>query len=352
MFLIILSILPFIPHQHWIFRVPEFGKIQIFILFLPVFAAGFLIIQDKNIIFWSVQALILIFMIVNAYMLIPYTAIYRSSGSRKAEKHTEIISLLSVNVLQYNKEYQRLIKVIEKSDPDVILTMESNRDWEKALQVLDKKYPNHKKIPFENTYGMHFYTRLKTRNIKVNFFISDDMPSIEAELETKNGYVFTVFGTHPAPPSPTEEENSKERDGELLSIAKKVKKIDHPVIVMGDFNNVAWASSSKLFRRMSQLVDPRIGRGFVSTYHAEYRLLRFPIDLFFHSKDIFIEEFKTLERIGSDHLPLFCKFFLNTESPEQLSDIEKPEEDDEEDTEEMIKEGKKEESENRSFNTK
>ncbi|MEZ4823174.1 MAG: hypothetical protein R2942_12485 [Ignavibacteria bacterium] len=29
--------------------------------------------------------------------------------------------------------------------------------------------------------------------------------------------------------SPTEEENSKERDGELLSIARKKHKIDHPV---------------------------------------------------------------------------------------------------------------------------
>ena len=127
----------------------------------------------------------------------------------------------------------------------------------------------------------------------------------------------------------------------MLSVAKKVKESNYPVIVSGDFNNVAWANSSVLFKKKSQLIDPRIGRGFVSTFHAKYRLLRFPIDLFFHSETIQVNEFKTLQAIGSDHLPLFCKFCIVTENKsENLFENTNVAEDGE--IEEIIEEGKKE----------
>lgn len=120
--------------------------------------------------------------------------------------------------------------------------------------------------------------------------------------------------------------------------------MSEPVVVAGDFNNVAWARSSILFRKTSELIDPRIGRGFVSTYHAKYRLLRFPIDLFFHSTNIFIKDFKTLKNIGSDHLPLFCSFFINPHNKLQEKEIETLEKEDLPMIEEIIEEGVKEQS--------
>ena len=171
------------------------------------------------------------------------------------------------------------------------------------MTEIEEKYPNFLKVVLENTYGIH-----------------------------------------PAPPSPIEEDNSRERNGELLSVGKKVKESKGLVIVVGDFNNVAWAKSSILFRKTSELIDPRIGRGFIATYHAKYRLLRFPIDLFFHSTDIFMEDFKTLRNIGSDHLPLFCKFFINQTEGSQKEEMETLEEGEEEEVEEMIEDGINEES--------
>ena len=156
---------------------------------------------------------------------------------------------------------------------------------------------------------------------------------------TENGTSFTFFGVHPPPPSPTEEDTSRERDGELLSLGKQVLKTKGPVIVVGDFNNVAWAKSSILFRKTSELIDPRIGRGFVSTFHAKYRLLSFPIDLFFHSTDIFIKDFKTLRAIGSDHFPLFCRFFINANEEIQEDEVETLEAEEEEEVDDMIVDG-------------
>jgi endonuclease/exonuclease/phosphatase (EEP) superfamily protein YafD len=49
-------------------------------------------------------------------------------------------------------------------------------------------------------------------------------------------------------------------------------------LVSGDFNNVAWAYSSQLFRKTSELIDARIGRGIFATFHqnigfSEFRLI-------------------------------------------------------------------------------
>jgi endonuclease/exonuclease/phosphatase (EEP) superfamily protein YafD len=341
---ILTSLLPFASHQHWIFRVWEFGRIQMFVLQIIILLLGLFFIEDRTILFWSSIAIHVWLIIHHVIKLIPYTVLFRKKEVQHVKKHTDSISIISVNVYQFNEQYDKLIRLVRQVNPDILLTMESNQAWDDAMLELQEDYPNFKKVPLENTYGIHFYTRLQLKSVKVNYFVADDLPSIEASLHTENGTSFTFFGVHPPPPSPTEEDNSKERDGELLSLAKRVRTIKEPVIVVGDFNNVAWAKSSILFRKTSELIDPRIGRGFVSTFHARYRLFRFPIDLFFHSTDIFIEDFRTLKNIGSDHLPLFCKFFINHKEDVQEEEVETLEEGEEEEVKELIREGIEEES--------
>ena len=336
---IAVSILPLISHQHWFFRIWEFARIQVFVFQITVLALGLVFFEDKSFIYWITVILNLGFIVNHSFVLFPYTSLYKKNLPKISTENSDSVSVISVNVYQFNKEYDRLISLLDEVKPDILLTMESNKDWENALIKIEKDYPNFKKVPLENTYGIHLYTKLKVENIKVNYFIADDLPSIEATLFTNNGDRFTFYGVHPPPPSPTEENTSKERDGELLAVAKKVKETKGPVIVVGDFNNVAWARSSILFRKTSELIDSRIGRGFVSTFHANYWLLKFPIDLFFHSSDVFIKDLKTLRSIGSDHLPLYSTFFINKKENLQDEEIETLQHGEKEEVDELIEEG-------------
>ncbi|GAB0156319.1 endonuclease/exonuclease/phosphatase family protein [Chryseobacterium sp. Alg-005] len=338
--LLLLTVLPKIQHSHWIFRVPEFGKIQITYFIVITFILGFLIDAPENL--WYYQGLLMVMFVHHGVTLIRYTPLYPVKKHTQKHQSSEHIHFISANVYQFNKEYHRFINLIEKHQPEMFLTMESNGDWEKALQVLEKDYPYQHKVTLENTYGMHFYSKIEIENAKTHYFVADDIPSIEIHLKTKDGFSFVFFGVHPPPPSPTEEDTSKERDGDLLSTAKRVKDIHKPVIVVGDFNNVAWSKSSVLFRKVSHLIDPRIGRSFVSTFHAKYRLLRFPIDLMFHSEDIFINQLKTLENFGSDHLPVYCEFFIDHHNDAQEERVETATSEEKAEAEEMIREGKEE----------
>src|SRR5690606_29053039 len=346
--LILLSILPFIQNQHWVFRVPEFIKLQLFVLQIVIFISACFYLKTSKWL-WIIQIIQLSLMIYLAYILMHYSKFWRKNTPTQSENSSsDRIKIISCNIYQFNTEFQIFTKLIKEEKPDIFLTMESNSDWEKAMRELEKEYPNYEKVTLENTYGMHFYTKLKVHRIQTHYFVADDLPSIEAELETRDGHRFVFFGVHPPPPSPTEEENSKERDGDLLSVAKRVRNYQTPVLVTGDFNNVAWAKSSVLFRKTSRLIDARIGRGILATFHAKYWFFRVPLDLLFHSPDIFIEKLFTYPSVGSDHFPIGCTFYINQQKAnQQKEEVENLEKDEIQEVNELIEKGKKEESDNR-----
>lgn len=345
--LIILSVLPFSQSQHWVFRVAEFIKLQLLVFQIPVLALGFYLVSENPWIWW-VQLAQAILIIYHVYILVRYTKFWRREKYDKGKDASDSIKVISCNVLQFNTAYNRFIDLINKEQPQIFLTMESDGGWEKALRVLEADYPNFEKVTLDNTYGMHFYTKLKVNKSQVHYFVAEDIPSMEIELETADGHRFIFFAVHPPPPSPTEEENSKERDGDLLSVAKRVGQYKMPVVVTGDFNNVAWAKSSLLFKKTSKLIDARIGRGILSTFHANYWFFRVPLDLLFHSPSVFIDKLFIYPSVGSDHFPMGCTFFIDRYSEEQAEDIEHLEKGDMSEVNEMIAEGKAEESDNRS----
>lgn len=349
--LIILSILPFTSHQHWVFRVPEFIKLQLLVLQVIAFTLIFFFIKE-NPSLWYLQAAQFALIVYHVFLMMRYSKFWRPTPRNKPSVKSNKVKIISCNVYQFNTEYERFLSLIKKEEPDIFFTMESNAAWEKAMRPLEKDYPNYEKVTLENTYGMHFYTKLKLkRPIKTHYFVADDLPSMEAELETSDGYRFIFFGVHPPPPSPTEEKNSKERDGDLLCVAKKVRNYKMPVLVIGDFNNVAWARSSVLFKKTSRLIDARIGRGILATFHAKYWFFRVPLDLLFHSPEVVVDDLTIYPSVGSDHFPVGCTFHINKDADHsenqtfrQTEDLEKEEK---KEVNELIEEGNREESENR-----
>lgn len=344
--LVLLSILPFSKNQHWLFQVPDFIRPQVFVLQLLVLVCG--IVNFKALGDWIWLLVLLIWCVVyNLYVFARFTKFWRNNKFTASDKHSNDIKIIALNVYQFNTEYSRLLDLIDREQPDAFLTMESNKDWENAMRPLEQDYPSFQKITLENTYGMHFYTKLKINAVKVHYFVADDLPSIEAELETSDGYRFVFFGVHPPPPSPTEEETSKERDGDLLSVAKMVKDYKLPVFITGDFNTVAWSRASILFKKTSGLIDARYGRGYLATFHTKYWFFRIPLDLLYHSSTIFIRNLKILPSIGSDHFPIMSVFYIDKHNDEQESDIKTLDAEEKKEVEELIVEGKEEQSDNR-----
>lgn len=338
--LIIMTLLPLVKNPHWVFRVPDFGKIQLFIMQVILLLVSPFLLPET---LWTSMAL-LATALFNGITLYPYTPLFRTSTRPLTRQASRPLSIISLNVYQDNRNYGKFLELVRGLKPDLVLTMESDSKWDKALCDLDKDYPYSVKVPLDNTYGMHLFSRLKLQKTATHFYVADDLPSIETEVICPDGFIFKIFALHPPPPSPTEEETSKERDGDMLSVAKAIRKNkEMPTVAIGDFNCVAWAEASRLFVKTSELIDPRIGRGFISTFHARYRLLRFPIDQVYHSANIFVKELKTLPDVESDHLPVLFSFVIDLHNDSQEELKEEADAEDLQVVDEKIQEGKEEE---------
>jgi len=122
-------------------------------------------------------------------------------------------------------------------------------------------------------------------------------------------------------------------------VGQKIKERDDPTIVAGDLNDVAWSRTTRLFSRISGMLDPRRGRGLFSTFHAHYRLLRWPLDHVFASEDFTLVSMQRLPDIGSAHFPILVTLCY---PPSRADEHEEPEADAEEkeDARETIREAR------------
>lgn len=157
---------------------------------------------------------------------------------------------------------------------------------------------------------MLMYSKFELINTEVKFLIDKKVPSIFTNIRIPNKGIVELICVHPRPPRPNEA-SSLQRDAELITVAKYVdKRRNNPILIFGDLNDVAWSHSTRLFKRISGTLDPRIGRGFFNTFPVKWRLLRIPLDHIFHTPSIAIRNLKVLDSIGSDHFPISATFDL------------------------------------------
>lgn len=324
-FIILISIIPLIRNDYWIFRVFEYPRIQkllINVFLLAVYVSLFQIITIHNIIFTALLFLNIAYL---AYQVVPFTILGKKQLiNLKSNVPNKQLGLFIGNVYQFNKNIREYLKNILSKNPDVIMLVETDKIWAESLKTLDKDYPYQLLYPLENTYGMMLFSRFELVDAKVKFRVEKDIPSIHTSIKLPSGDLIEFHGLHPEPPVPQENPRSTERDKEILMVAKSVNDRKLPVIVAGDLNDVAWSYTSELFSKISGLLDPRRGRGFFNTFHAQHRFIRFPLDHIFCSNDFTLVEIKRMPNCGSDHFPMFIKLQY---SPQAAGRQKEPEED-------------------------
>lgn len=329
-FMIIATLLPLLNHEGWWVRIFDFPRIQIAAIILTTLFLYILFYKLQN--YFDVAFIVVLWgcFIYLCYVVFPYTPLAREQVTRVSEiDEDNNIRILSSNVLMTNRSAQGLIDIIDSLKPDIILLVETDQWWSDKMRFLKDQYPYHVEETLDNTYGMILYSRLRLEEPEVLFLIESDVPSIHTYVKLKSGQRIRLYCLHPKPPTPTQNDQSTERDAELLLVGKMVKARNEPSIVTGDLNDVAWSYTTNLFQKASQMLDPRIGRGFFNTFNAKIPLLRWPLDHVFHTKGFQLNDIKTLPSYGSDHFPIYFalqyvpeKSYQN-DQPEKLEKEEK-----------------------------
>lgn len=309
--LVVATLLPLWRSPHWCIRGLDFPRVQLAVLGTVLLTAELLWLRPRDGSAWVLLGATAAACGYHLLWIWPYTPLARREV-RPATAHARgpRLKLLAANVLMTNRRAAEFLRLVRIWQPDVIVTLETDRWWERQLAELETAYPHRLNCPLENLYGMHLFSRLPLVNSKIQYLVEDDKPSMHTLVRLPGGWHVQLHCLHPAPPSPTENSTSSERDAELVMVGRAVAQEPMPVLVTGDLNDVAWSATTRLFRKLSGLLDPRIGRGPFSTYHTRYPLLRWPLDHFFHSRHFTLVRLERLPAFGSDHFPMFVELAL------------------------------------------
>jgi endonuclease/exonuclease/phosphatase (EEP) superfamily protein YafD len=305
------SVLPFSKVAHGAIRSLAFPREQFFVLSLAMIciAAVFLEPQPK---LFAISVLCFVAIIHIAY-IIKFTPVWTrqsvDASSREIADKDNHITLVAANVKQSNREYQRLIDLINEEQPDVATALEVDQDWIDALHAaLKDDYAHWVNVPKDNSYGLVLMSKLPLAQTQVRELLVAHVPSICTQVQMRSGRAWRLYIVHPEPPVPNHD--TKSRDGEIAMVGIEACKDHLPAIVTGDLNDVAWSTTTRRFQRLSGLLDPRIGRGFYNTFHAGIPLLRWPLDHLFHSAEFRLIRMARLRHINSDHFPMLFSLAL------------------------------------------
>ncbi|MBF9223597.1 endonuclease/exonuclease/phosphatase family protein [Hymenobacter ruricola] len=340
---ILVTLLPILRQTAWWIRICDFPRLQIVAGLGLSLAAALALPTARSFgadLFLASLVAALVYQISRIW---PYTPLHRiqvAQASRPDDDDDHHISLMVANVLMYNRDASRLLGHIRHYHPDIVLAVETDDWWLSQLKRIETEFPYTCHAPLPNTYGMLVFSRLPLREPQIRYILDPEIPSFHGCAVLPNGVPVNLHFLHPKPPAPQESKNSARRDAELLVVGRVIEKRDGPTIVAGDLNDVAWSHTSELFRRLSRLLDPRIGRGLLPTFHADYKLLRWPLDHVFHSAHFRLQRLVRLTHIGSDHFPIYIRLSYEPSGwQEQELELEDADADDHEEAEEKIEEG-------------
>ena len=305
--LVALTVLPISRSPSWWVRIPEFPRLQWFALSAVLLLLSLLVPDIDRVMAVGCAAVSLACLLYQGWWIFPFTPLKSPEVKQGGAPGAERISIVVANVLMSNRDAESLLSQVRKLRPDLLLTLESDDWWESQLDPLVPDYPHFIKCPQDDTYGIHLYSRLPLEDAQVEYLVEDTVPSVHVGVRMRGGELVRAHFLHPAPPVPMHKADSVERDAELIVLARTIKDCEEPLIVAGDLNDVAWSGTTRLFRRISGLLDPRVGRGMFNTFHAEYRFMRWPLDHLFHSAHFRVSRIARLEPFGSDHFPLYTE---------------------------------------------
>ena len=344
---VILSLFPFVAADYWWIRMFDFPHVQLTLLTLIAILIYFFRFDVKN---WRDYSFIGILCICFLFQLIkiyPYTEFADHELQDNLQNDpSRVVSILAINVLQKNKKYEKVVDEVLRLNPDILIFTETNKTWAEEMRkrLKDFGYDHKLEMPLENTYGMLLYSRFELLDARTEFLIEDSIPSMHAKVVLPSSELAELHVIHPTPPMPQHNPRSTDRDAQIMMVAKMAQESKYPVMVAGDFNDVAWSETTQLFQNVSQLLDARKGRGLYNTFGADSWIMRWPLDHLFVSKEFRLVDIERGKNVGSDHFPYYAKLSFEPEAAED-QDIPEPTAEEKREAENQIRKERKQDKE-------
>jgi endonuclease/exonuclease/phosphatase (EEP) superfamily protein YafD len=210
------------------------------------------------------------------------------------------------NVYVHSQQYSRLERLIDELQPDVIGLIEVNSEWLRKLDYLRSAYAFHFEVPDETSFGLALYSKLPLSNARILNLGESGTSAIEATMETPDGEIKLILA-HPM--SPLDAVHVQRRNAQLRALGRYVSEQNRPVVLAGDLNSTMWNRHYREFAEVGSLHNARARHGVGPTWPA-VPLLGVPIDHVLATAPVQFRNFRVLDDVGSDHLPVSVEFSL------------------------------------------
>ena len=275
----------------WLFDLAAHFRVQYLVGFAVLFGLGLLLKQRR--LAWACAALAL----VNAATLWPLASgptatVSASAGSSR---------WMTFNVHTANTNKAGVLAAIRAAGADVVALQEVDSAWMLALLDLRTEYPYAVAEPREDNFGICLLSRWPIAGSNVFHWGAAEVPSLEVRLQSPAGIV-TAIATHPVPP--VGRHAAAARDEQLSLLARRVRELSGPVVVLGDLNTTPWGASFRRLVADSGLRDSARGQGWQPTWPSFQPLLFIPLDHVLATPDIGVVSRSVGDAAGSDHRPV------------------------------------------------
>jgi len=227
------------------------------------------------------------------------------TSTQTAEKEKATYQAFHLNLLWNNREKQRVIDRILQIDAEIVTLSEVSDSWSPFLAQIRNKWTYTAHCPEWSVRGgiMIFSKWPLDPTIE---HCGDYGSLLIANAEAPDGSRITLAATHPRWPWPA----SGPR--QFAAMVPALERTGPDMLVAGDFNATTWSHSIRQFASAGNL---EVYRGIGATWlygplfpKPVIRLFGLPIDNVMSKGKIRILSVKTLELMGSDHLPLLIRF--------------------------------------------
>lgn len=340
----VFTLLPWVRSGWWVVRVCDFPRAQFGVACVVgvIVAGALLLLGYRNIPVWCAGALFAICAAVQGGYVIQFLPVWPKAVSTLGQHERGAgLRVLVANLDYENTQHDAVANWLDRDDVDMLVLVEVDENWMEELRGVRERFEHRIEAVRPEGLGIVLWSKLELSETTVEHLVSDDRPSLHGRARLRDGRTVAVHALHPTPPGLEDDDgdrhDSRVRDAELVLLAKRIAsepRTDR--IVVGDLNDAAWSHTTRLFLRLSGMLDPRRGRGMYSTYPASTPLLRYPIDHVFVSDGFRVVGLERERAPGSDHLAMFGDFAI----VEREGVSPEPEGDDRENGREIVEEGR------------
>lgn len=248
--------------------------------------------------------------------IVLFTMVPRFNSERpNLQSDAAILKVAHFNVFKLNERYDSVITAVLTEQPDVVSFQEVTFAWtEQLCSGLKQHYPYQYTLPHTGTRGLAVFSKTRIADNKWTF--TEGMPNFSGSLCTAYGDV-ALLVTHVCNPIYFTEHGR--RDRHLNVLATRMRSLEGPGLLIGDFNTVPWDEAFKRLCWKGGVADSR--NSLMPTYLNFLPFAQIPIDYILHTDELQCHRFDVITNTGSDHHGIVGVYSMKPqeEAPQSLA---------------------------------